>query len=631
MDIKRSIMIKLIPNELEDIGILFDNYRGYVSHTIKHIEKIYNMSEQIENEEGVCSICNNYTQLSFRQTKDIKNKPIKNPLKICYNCFTKQWSEYTLYTEYKDELINLSNLEIFPLLSVHQGYYYGVISTAVKVFKSYIGKKEDRDALIKKSKENCVVLEGRLNNLDWEIKQTKKAIRNGKPLTKQLASFEKDKKETLMELKREKRLSRRKKVSFPFFKGNEIFLGKNNMFRFEVTGNQYMLGITDYKQKNHRIWFMLKIANYQKRFIDDCIYKENEVRKKMSDPIFKEKIATIKDKIANARKELKSSNAEEKKLLLSKISELKNEKLEFDIHTYKDMYPKLIRRKVISDGLAKRKKTSPYEYYFILPFRDMCKVLTSKADIMDYIAKNPDTEICCLSFGIKTPIGLFVMKDRKIIDSKSFGDGTLYNRIENGREIRAKIYNAIGQRYKHNHPHNQKDKILHQKKRKALNKINDKIGFRDSRFINYYNQKLTHDVIRYIRENYQKPVIVLRDTKNIKNINYSGILSKRRDRWSIQQQKTMIRYKALLNEISVYQIKYSMLNIVRCSRCGEKYDDLKVTTEKLKFETDFICAKCNYRNLFLVNDELNLWSQMCDILAEHATARMGGMLDSPAE
>jgi hypothetical protein len=232
---------------------------------------------------------------------------------------------------------------------------------------------------------------------------------------------------------------------------------------------------------------------------------------------------------------------------------------------------------------------------------------TVRIDIIKY-AKDNSSEICSLSFGVKKPVTLTALKEGKIISIKSFGDGRLYQKCNLERELRSKINFKIGERNKHEHPHTAQDKKLHLKKRNALKKISRKIGFRNQRFVNYYNQKLSYEIIDYIKNIFKHPIIIFRDTKRIKDISYKGDLRKVLDRWSLEQQKSFIEYKSYLNEIPLIKIAYKDTNIVKCSKCGKEHN-LKVTTEKLKFTSRFICEECKYEQDLYVNDSINLWKQ----------------------
>lgn len=547
-------MIKAVPNDYESMDVLFDNYGYYVLKVLRDIEKIYNSYEKIEPKEGQCSICNEEKTLAYGIVKKKKAE------KICYNCFTKQWSEYTLFKDYKENLIKLSKQDTpyFPYLSIHRGYYYGVISTAVKIFKSYIKKKNDRDFQILRAKDKCLEIQGKIDSFGFDIKDTRREIKNGKNLTDELNRMLKGRKALKGDLKQYKKLSKRKGVNFPKFNSNEIYFGKQGMFKFENEYGKYFLGISDYKRLRNKLGFKLKIGDYQKEFIDKCIEKKQ----------------------------------------------------------HKIVYPKIIRRRIISDAKAKKQDKSAYEYYFIFPTRDVCDVKILKGDVEDYIKKNKDLVICSLSFGIKKPVNMVAFKDGKIIDVKTFGNGSLYHKCELERNLRGKIYDTISERYKHEYPHlTDKDKSLHRKKRKALKKINMKLGFRNLRFVNYFNQNLTRQVINYISK-YKKSVIVIRDTKGIKNISYLGEYAKRLSRWSIEQQKTFLIYKSYLNNIPIYKIPYSDSNLTKCSRCGDITKE-KVTTEKLNFENRFKC-KCGYSENFYKNDAINLLSSIKDIQAGQA-------------
>lgn len=561
MEIKRSIMIKCIPNKITemDINRLFYNFGECVKIVLNHIKSIVEQYEQIK-EEGKCDICNEEKNLSYNHLE--KNN------KICFSCFIKLWSEFTLLTNYKNKL-----MEEYPKLSqAHQGYYRGAISQGVKIFKSYLRKKQKREFEIKRAKENILEIEGKLNKTDAFRKISRKRARMGELFYHQeidkLKELDKEFSKLWRDLKQNKKISKRKQVNFPNFNSNEIYFGNVDMFRFEKSDKDYSIGITDYKIKRNKMMFYLQIGNYQKEFIDKCIEKKQ----------------------------------------------------------HKVFYPKIIRKRKLSPRQAYKQRKQEFEYYFILPTRDIVNVEIKREEIEKQVNKN--TIICSLSFGIKKPISLIVLKNKKILDIKHFGNGRLYWKNERERNLKSKINNKIGKKFKHNHKHKKEDKLKHQKKRRQLRKICRKLNFRNQRFVNTYNQKLTFEVINYISNKYPKSIIVFRDTKNIKNFGYKGEYMRKLTRWSIAQQKTFITYKSYLNEIPIYLIPYNKSNICKCSRCKEETEE-KILTEKLRFTNIFNCKKCNYTQNLLVNDSLNLYSSFNEILSSQAELGMSNVDIAP--
>lgn len=553
--IKRSILIKFMPNE--DLSPLFLQFGFYVTKTLEHIQSLIEPWQRIkEPKKAKCDRC-----------KEERFIVYKNDEEICSYCFSKIWSEFTLFKEWKPKL-----MEINPKFTGNQGYYYGAISTATNIVTSYLTKKTQREKEIERAKGKTIELEGLLNKFAFDIKKTKIKIKEGKNLTKELAQLEKEEKDLLRNFKSEKKRALRKQVSFPIFRNNEVFFGKQGMFEFEHIANGYLLYISDYRVLRTKIQCQMRIGDLRK-YHKKC-RKEVFVKNGLFDCI----------KCGIVPKNECSMNYQEQFIL--KCIEKKEHKI---------VYPKMIRR--FRNGIL--------EHYFLFPTRDLSNV-KSREEI-EKMLKKKDIEVCCLSFGIKKPITMVTFKNKKIIDIHSFGDGKVYWKGEFDREIKAKIYNSIGEKYKHTHPHADNDRILHQKKRKALLKVNKKIGFRLQRFVNFYSQKLSYDVVNYAKTKFNNPIFILRDTKGIKDISYKGYLMKSLSRWNLEQQKKFIEYKSDLNNIPIYNIPYKEVSEVTCSKCGEKTKE-KVTTQLLKFEEDFKCEKCKYSNNFLVNDSINLYN-----------------------
>lgn len=574
MEIKRSIMLKCIPEE--NIDSLYNNFGFYVSKTLQHIKEIHEQFEKIEFIKGYCESC-------CHQEKGLTYQYKESREKVCTSCFMRNWSQFTLQSDFKQSLTKLE-----PKFAMH-GYYYGAIIIGIDIVKSYLKKKEKRDREIAKAKENCITLNAQLEGFDglnFQIEKTKAAIRKGAMLNKELAQLEKEKEQTIREFRQSMKRAKRKSVAFPIYRNNQIYFGSTGMFKFDKIENGYNMLISDYKIPKHKILFKLKIGDLRK------YHKKCKSQVEIKEGIFNCQKCGFVPKLECYL------NFQEQFIL--KCIEKKQEKI---------VYPKMIRRKV----------KNGYEHYFMLPARDNLNVMEKKEDIEKFIKKNKSIEFCCLSFGIKNPITLIIVKNNKITNIKTFGDGILYDKGEFERKVRADFYNGISQKYAHNHPHKKEDKELHQHKRKSLFKANKKIGFRHQRFVNYYNQKLTYEIITYIKENCTTPLIIFKDTKNIKDISYKGELMRRLSRWSIEQQKVFLTYKSYLNEIPIYLLPYKEVSQIKCWKCNSISKE-KVTTQLLNFENRFVCENCKYNYNFNVVDAFNLSMKINEIIKKEVKA-----------
>lgn len=547
-ELKRSIMLKCLPELDLDLNRLFDLYGTLVNITLSNIDSIVNEFVKIKSSiKNKCFCCNETKALSYANSEGNK---------ICSFCFMKQWSEFTMFKKFKPRLMELSDNKGIKLM--HSGYYYGAISTAVKIYKSYYSKHLKREDEIFRAKEQYLVTEGKLTSLEFDIKKTKSDIKLGKHLTKELAKQEDQKQKLLKDSKQYRKRSERKHISLPLFRNNEIYFGKQGMFEFQYTPKSYILLLSDYKTPRNKMIMKLDIGNLKK------IHKVCKGEVIMKSNMFYCKSC----KMTVPKSECKINHQEYFILRCMDKSE------------HKIIYPKIIKRN--------------NEFFFIFPARDVTDSKT-KQEIEDWIKKDKNIEYCSLSFAIKKPVTLTIIKNNKVQLIKTFGNGFLYQRGEIDRKIRSDIFNGISERYRHNHPHDIDDKRKHWKKRNALQKATNKMGFRHQRYCNYYNQVLSHDVIKFIKENCKKPLILFRDTKNIKDISYKGDLMRTLTRWSIQQQAGFIEYKAYLNSISVYKISYGDLKSLNCWKChGESKE--KLTTELLKHNHLFHCDKCNVEN-----------------------------------
>ena len=339
-DIKRSILLKFEP--LEDIIPLFNNYAFHVSKTLEHIKGIVEEYKKLEipNEKEKCNNCGEEKYLFYQKEKE----------KFCSNCFSNKWSEFTLFKAWKEELRKLE-----PKFA-HQGYYYGAISTAVKVFKSFLTKKEEREKQIKIAKESCIVLDGQIVALDFDIKKTKSNIKRGKNETELLAKKEKEKDDLTRKYKFAMKKATQKNISFPVFQGNEVYFGKQGMFILKQENGNFTLEISDYKMLRNKIPCILKIGDRTK--IHKACRGEVEVKesllfcKKCNSPV--------------PKKECRLNYQEQ--FILKCIE--KNEQ--------KIVYPKIIRRQ----------GDKGFQYFFMFPARYSTKAIQERKNLQEYIEKN---------------------------------------------------------------------------------------------------------------------------------------------------------------------------------------------------------------------------------------------------
>ena len=474
--IKRTISLKFNPTkkQKEQLDNLFEVFGQAVSHTTKHIQKIYDSYEDVElSKVKKCHDC--------KEEKPIKYKHKKLNHQICNSCFLRKWSIFTFTTRdkktgvsYQDELI-----DNFPELSpAHKGYYSGVIKLAVPMFKSYLTKLQDRKKEIEMLRAQIIAT----TNVKYQLKLQKK-------------------------------LRFKEKGIKPMqFRKNVIYHGSAGMFELKEEEGKFWIGITNPYVEREKIWYELKIGQEKSYKTDHNKYK------------------IIREAIKNK--------------------------------DYKTYFGKILKR-----------DTGIYEFMF--PKRDLSESLTTTKEIKKFYKKNPKTPLICLSFTIKKPILATTIVNGKIVDAKSFGDKSIWDWINHERDYRAKLMNNFANKYRSKRRRN-----------KARKKFFKKRGMMEREFIKYNTHKLTTNVIKYLKAKNKTGIIVMRDTKGIKRINYPSIYRVVFDRWNIEMQKTMLEYKEMLKNFHIYTIPYNQTNNLKCGSCNKEFKvekkHLKVLTLKLK-------------------------------------------------
>lgn len=229
--------------------------------------------------------------------------------------------------------------------------------------------------------------------------------------------------------------------------------------------------------------------------------------------------------------------------------------------------------------ILRRPRKKGYIYEFMLPKRDVSHSLTQNKSIEKYYNENPETNIFVIIFGVKQPIKLIALSNGKIKEIKNFGDGSLYHWINYQRAYRAKVSRVFAKRYPNKRQRNIKRKKFFMKR-----------GRREMEYIKRQTHDLTTELITYIAREYKYGIIICRDTKGIKRINYPPIYRVVLDRWNIEMQKTMLEYKQMLKHFHVYKVPYCESNNIKCSQCGKDFivdkKQLKMLTIKLNHAMD---------------------------------------------
>lgn len=255
------------------------------------------------------------------------------------------------------------------------------------------------------------------------------------------------------------------------------------------------------------------------------------------------------------------------------------------------VYPKLVRKEKAKQG---------FEYFFILPFRDVVDLPVKKTDIEQYM-KEHASDFVMLSFGIKRPVTAAVFRDGERISRKTFSTGNAYWKKFHERGTLAKMRRAISYRT-HRTPETEKGvrAPLRRKKHVKLRRLKRQTGFKVARYVNTASQTLSHRVVSFAK-GFRNPVIVVRDTRGVKAISYPHTYRRELALWPLEQQKSMVEYKAHLAGIPFYKLPYRALADVACSRCGKATKE-KMTTLKILHATQFSCEACKQKEDFYLNE-----------------------------
>lgn len=223
--------------------------------------------------------------------------------------------------------------------------------------------------------------------------------------------------------------------------------------------------------------------------------------------------------------------------------------------TFKIVHGKLIRK----------------DNYFALMFpkKDISNSLTNRKEIIKLYKNNPKIPIVSFSFGIKRPLSVSVFINNKLVEKKIFGSGYFWNYINRERDYRAKVMKVFAKRYQSKW-----------KRNKAKKRFFRKRNFCESNRIKYITHNLTTKVMQHLEEKYPECIILIRDTKGIKKINYPSTYRVILNRWNINFQKDLLDYKQRIKNFHIYLFKYKETNNLTCSKCQEK-EDTKILTVKL--------------------------------------------------
>lgn len=306
------------------------------------------------------------------------------------------------------------------------------------------------------------------------------------------------------------------------FRGNVIFLGAFSMFEFIKQDDGYYIGLANPHKLRDRINIKLDIG-------DEEDYKTDHNKFKIIDDAMavKEKRVEVKNKETN-EKELKTVKYTDASIVLGKI---------------------------IFRSLGTKNPDEGF-YEFIFPKRELSSSMTSRKEIADFLKENPKFPVVSLSFGIKTPVTAAISSDGKILERKTFGDASLWHKLNRESKYRKKVMEALSKRYGKWH------------KRKALRKFFKKRSYSERRFIRNYVHSLTKRIIFYFKQKYGVFILVMQDLKGIKRISYPYSYRAVLSRWNVEMQRFFIKYKSMLKNCHLFEIPYRESNHLTCRKCG---------------------------------------------------------------
>jgi hypothetical protein len=152
--------------------------------------------------------------------------------------------------------------------------------------------------------------------------------------------------------------------------------------------------------------------------------------------------------------------------------------------------------------------------------------------------------------------------------------------------------------------------------RNSLRRVK-KMGNIEQRFTRTFNHQLSHDIIEYITDNSDKPLIVMWDIRTGITADYGKRLNSIKKLWPVVQQQEFIKHKAFLRCIPAKMIPYKKEKDLTCSFCGKplnKKDEFgKPSTENIKTITALLrrvknikCDSCRHELNLLINQARNL-------------------------
>uniref|UniRef100_A0A6M3XUA0 Uncharacterized protein n=1 Tax=viral metagenome TaxID=1070528 RepID=A0A6M3XUA0_9ZZZZ len=169
---------------------------------------------------------------------------------------------------------------------------------------------------------------------------------------------------------------------------------------------------------------------------------------------------------------------------------------------------------------------------------------------------------------------------------------------------------------KKTHGYEKRRELQEHNTRNSLRRIK-KMGNAEQRITRTFNHQLSHNIVEYITEKSDNPLIVMWDISTGITADYGRKLNLAKKVWPVVQQQEFIKHKAFLRCVPVKMFSYKDENNLRCSFCKKpilKKDELgKTTKDPIKTITAILrgaknlkCEKCGHEINLLLNQARNL-------------------------
>lgn len=620
---KRTVQIKLrqSPEQVEEIEKLFLAFKIGLNFCLEEIEKAYQKTagEYIrvkdgEEIKGICPGCQKEKVLVYRSGNKM----------YCPSCVMRNFSEYTVRTsiigttdrKVDHDLKNAVHLE-------NQTHFHMMFSQAYANWKSFDAWRKKREyerdnlkkelADLEKGKETGKVITAA--NLIWKnaalICQNDKNItrRNAMALaSKDIYSLfpdisQRDISRAVSKIRRLSSLSR--PVRFPRYDAVHAIQIHKNFVKFK-DGKLHMSLF--YKKKNQQVMDFYG-NKYLNQFLSEYLFSWDEVPGTDSEIL----IEFLKRKFNISWVETaKIEKIEDGNTIRVSTDEnylslgINNEKTKVNLKIDDDRTVEFIAKAVggklniyhsdmeednqVYTNLIKRIDNKKASYYLMYP-------LTVKMDIPT-IFDLSDVFTICFS------------PDRVLVHCH-------YNEANgNGSGDTLKWYKLGWLINKKTHGYEKRRELQEHNTRNSLRRIK-KMGNAEQRTTRTFNHQLSHNIVEYVTEHSDNPLILMWDISTGITADYGRKLNLAKRVWPVVQQQEFIKHKAFLRCVPVRVFPYKEENNLRCSFCGKPIlkkdemgkntkDPIKTITAILRGAKNLKCEKCGHEINLLLNQARNL-------------------------